>query len=65
MTEQSRSGNRAIAPPEKIKVGLAVNGVYRQLSLAIRKTLKRIMIDFHYSRCVHSLDCHRVGGEWK
>src|SRR5262245_10610549 len=35
------------------------------LSLGIRKKRKRIMIDFHYSRCVHSLECHRVGGEWK
>ena len=35
------------------------------LSLGIRKKPKRIMIDFHYSRCVHTLECHRVGGEWK
>ena len=41
-TEPSRSGNRAIAPPENIKVGLTVNGVYRQLSLATW-TILRLM----------------------
>ena len=40
MTEPSRSGNRSKARPKKIKFGLTVDGVYRQLSLATCTTLR-------------------------